>query len=222
MVPLEFFTLNPKRGSDRLFSGVSFSAKRRDVFASSRIAISTPQRHFLKPSASSATLQLDRMRLTLEQLRALASSVGFPDDQLDTAAAIAMAESGGDPNAYNTEGSYGLWQIFISAHPNYDTQSLFDPTYNAQAALAISNNGTNWKPWTTYGYDRSMHFVGWGNGYYLEYMPVTPTPSTASGSKFNMKSALLVTTAAAFGLGVAWWLTRTPREKRRIRRMLPA
>lgn len=162
------------------------------------------------------------MRLSLSQLRDLASSVGFPDDQLDTAAAIAMAESGGDPNAYNTEGSYGLWQIHLVAHPSYDAQSLFDPTYNAKAALAISANGTNWKPWTTYGYDRQMHFVGWGQGYYQEYMPAAPTPSAPATPWLTTSRALWISAGILTAGGVAFYLSLSPSQKRRIRRMLPA
>ena len=55
--------------------------------------------------------------LTLQQLQQLAASVGFPDPAL--AAAIAMAESGGNPNAYTTEGSYGLFQIDVVYNPKY-------------------------------------------------------------------------------------------------------
>lgn len=88
--------------------------------------------------------------LSLAQLQALAASVGFPDPAL--AAAIAMAESGGNPNAYNTEGSYGLWQIDIMYNQQYasNPSALFDPTFNATAAFAISSKGTNFKPWTTF------------------------------------------------------------------------
>lgn len=76
------------------------------------------------------------------------------------AAAIAMAESGGKSNAvnHNTNGSTdrGLWQI-NSVH---GSQSTFDPLANAKAAVAISSNGTNWRPWVTYN-----------NGAYKQFMP---------------------------------------------------
>jgi hypothetical protein len=66
------------------------------------------------------------------------------------AAAIAMAESHGDPNAtnHNTNGSTdrGLWQI-NSVH---GAQSTTDPLANAKAAVAISQNGKDWSPWVTY------------------------------------------------------------------------
>jgi Lysozyme like domain len=71
---------------------------------------------------------------TLAQLQALAVSVGFPDPAL--AAAVAMAESGGDPcangdphnssscsNDYSST-SFGLWQIHVTAHPQYNSSQL--------------------------------------------------------------------------------------------------
>lgn len=100
--------------------------------------------------------------LTLEELRELAREEGFADP--DTAAAIAMAESSGDPWARgdphtpsecSTAGpstSFGLWQINLPAHPEYRPNAirLLEPRYNAQAALAISRGGTSWQPWSTY------------------------------------------------------------------------
>jgi hypothetical protein len=107
--------------------------------------------------------------MNLAQLRALAVSTGFPNP--DLAAAVAMAESRGNPSAtaivtqeqataWNTanptepahgpERSFGLWQINTLAHPTYSESSLLDPTYNALAAYTISNGGTNWRPWSTY------------------------------------------------------------------------
>ena len=116
--------------------------------------------------------------MTLQQLRDLCRSVGFPDP--NTMAAIAMAESGGNPlathivtpaqaAAYNAshptgprhgpERSFGLWQINVLAFPVYDETQLLDPLYNARAALAVSKGGTNYAPWPT--------FV---DGSYLKYM----------------------------------------------------
>jgi hypothetical protein len=89
--------------------------------------------------------------MKLAELQQLAANVGFPDPNL--AAAVAMAESGGNPNAYGDAeygGSVGLWQINLPSSPQYNAEKLKDPTYNAQAALAISKKGTNWNPWTTF------------------------------------------------------------------------
>lgn len=92
-----------------------------------------------------------RDRYDKQQLRDLAESVGFPDPNL--AAAVAMAESGGDPQAKNTnkDGSRdrGLWQI-NTVHKSVSDACAFDPVCNAKAALRISSKGKNWSPWVTY------------------------------------------------------------------------
>lgn len=66
------------------------------------------------------------------------------------AAAIAMAESGGNPDAknVNTDGSIdrGLWQI----NSIHGALSTYSPTGNAHAAVRISSGGSNWAPWVTY------------------------------------------------------------------------
>lgn len=99
--------------------------------------------------------------LTLAQLRELAVTHGFQDP--DVAAAVAMAESEGNPRARGdlTVGiSLGLWQVNLRWHPEWrdeadldgskGTHKLYDPDTNASAALAISHGGTYWKPWSTY------------------------------------------------------------------------
>jgi biotin carboxyl carrier protein len=109
------------------------------------------------------------------QLRSLAASVGFTGDNLTIAVAVALAESSGNSDAtnVNSDGSIdrGLWQV-NSVHAQYDAKQLFDPTYNAKAAYAISSNGTNWQPWSTYN-----------NGAYLKYM--NQSTATNTGSLFN-------------------------------------
>jgi hypothetical protein len=102
---------------------------------------------------------LNKRKMTLAQVRALAKSAGFPDP--DLAAAVAMAESGCNPMAVGDNGnSIGLWQINLPAHPEYGELALMDPQYNAKAAFAVSSHGTNWNPWTMYR-----------NGGYKKYMP---------------------------------------------------
>lgn len=112
------------------------------------------------------------MALTLQELRALALRVGFPPGSVDTAAAIAMAESGGNPDAVGdlTLGtSMGLWQINLAAHPAMASWTLTDPVVNATAALWISAGGTNFRPWSTftvapYPYLRYLPAAGFGVG----------------------------------------------------------
>lgn len=75
------------------------------------------------------------------------------------AAAIAMAESGGKSDATNdnTNGSTdrGLWQI----NSIWGALSTYDVNANAKAAVQISNNGTNWKPWVTYTTGKYLQFL---------------------------------------------------------------
>ena len=90
-----------------------------------------------------------------------------PEQYADVAAAIALAESSGCQyalagpvdirpvkechwNVTDGENSCGYWQINLRAHPQYSAPSIFDPATNAAAAVAISNHGTDFGPWTTY------------------------------------------------------------------------
>lgn len=102
-------------------------------------------------------------RLNFSQLRVLAIEAGFIGSAADIAAAVALAESGGDPGSEGdlTLGvSRGLWQINLRAHPEFDPIRLFEQDYNAKAAYLVSSHGTNWKPWTTFN-----------NGAYRKYLP---------------------------------------------------
>jgi hypothetical protein len=107
-------------------------------------------------------------------LRALLASAGFHGDGLNTAVAVAMAESGGHPTSHNTnagtgDNSYGLFQINMlgSLGParmqqyhlsSYD--ELFNPTVNARVAYQLSQGGTNWTPWTTYTRGTYRQYLG--------------------------------------------------------------
>jgi hypothetical protein len=85
--------------------------------------------------------------LTGAQLRTLAKNAGCSDSAANTAGAIAMVESSGNPDAGAGSLHIGLWQIGIDAHPQYANSDLTDPTVNAAAMYAISNNGTDFSPW---------------------------------------------------------------------------
>jgi hypothetical protein len=61
------------------------------------------------------------------------------------AASIALAESSGQQYATGAVGERGSWQI----NPDHGSPSISDPLGNAQAAVIISGDGTNWTPWTT-------------------------------------------------------------------------
>ena len=107
-------------------------------------------------------------KLSLAELRDLARSVGFPDPVL--AAAVAMAESSGDPAAKRVvtttgpdhlpERSFGLWQVNTLAHPEFDETELLDPDYNARAALLIAQGPKGWNAWSTYTSGAYLRHMG--------------------------------------------------------------
>lgn len=99
---------------------------------------------------------------SLAEMVDLARQAGFDDEGAKTIAAIAMAESSGNPYAFNPNdpgGSYGLTQINGAAHGiGYASQTMGNPLEAFKQAFAISKGGTTFQPWTTYT-----------NGMYLPY-----------------------------------------------------
>ena len=74
------------------------------------------------------------------------SAGGNPADAF-MAAEIAEAESSGNQYALSPTDDYGYWQINVSHGP---AEATFNPMGNAKAAIAISDDGSNWGAWTTY------------------------------------------------------------------------
>lgn len=107
-------------------------------------------------------------KLSADQIATYASNAGFSGDDLSTAVAIALAESGGKTSvkgdlslAPDNGPSIGLWQINIGskAHPEYAGLDLTDPQNNANAAFSIySVSGFN--AWTTYNSGAYAEFLG--------------------------------------------------------------
>jgi LysM repeat protein len=62
------------------------------------------------------------------------------------AAEIAMAESGGNQYAHSPTNDFGYWQI----NGSNGALATYDAFGNARSAIILSQNGTNWSPWTTY------------------------------------------------------------------------
>jgi LysM repeat protein len=62
------------------------------------------------------------------------------------AAEIAMAESGGNQYALSPTDDFGYWQINASN----GSLATYNALGNARSAIVLSDNGTNWSPWTTY------------------------------------------------------------------------
>jgi hypothetical protein len=100
------------------------------------------------------------MKYSKIQLEALWVSQGGSKSAADVASAVALAESGGDPQSTDndSDGSVdrGLWQI-NSVH---GAQSTYSVTGNTKAAIAISNNGTDWSAWVTYNSGAYKKFLG--------------------------------------------------------------
>jgi hypothetical protein len=138
---------------------------------------------------------------------------GFAGDS-DVAAAIAQAESGGDSTRINNsaypnlpgyhkpgpgaqpEYSVGLWQINLLAHPQYTAAQMLLPLSNAHAAVAISSDGTNFGPWSTYT-----------SGAYEQYLQAggTPTPQPGTTPVFPLAGTRTLPTwrELSVSLGVA-------------------
>lgn len=138
--------------------------------------------------------------LSLAQLKGLAQQVGLSGNNVNIAAAIAMAESGGNTQAYNPEtaagtaqghGSRGLWQIYGAAHPQYNNSSMFDALSNAKAMYAVSSGGRNWNPWSTYT-----------SGAYRQYLNgASSTPSSSASTAKTANSNLYVNASTQ----CTWW-----------------
>lgn len=107
--------------------------------------------------------------LSASQIATYAQNAGFSGVDLVTAVAIALAESGGNPQAYNPEtkagaapgqGSYGLWQIYLTAHPEDAGSNLYDPQTNANEAYAIyAAAGGSFRAWSTFLSNAYQSFV---------------------------------------------------------------
>jgi hypothetical protein len=86
----------------------------------------------------------------LGQLEQLWMQAGGPRSSAATAAAVAMAESSGNPSASNRNSNgtidRGLWQI----NSTHGALSTFDPAGNARAAVKLSRYGGSWAPWSVY------------------------------------------------------------------------
>jgi len=80
-------------------------------------------------------------------LEALWEEAGGSHGEAFMAAEIAMAESGGNQYALSPTDDYGYWQINASHGP---AMATFNALGNAKAAIAISDDGSNWGAWTTY------------------------------------------------------------------------
>lgn len=91
----------------------------------------------------------------------------------ETAYAVASAESGrwveaeGDDFGGGPQ-SFGLWQVYLPAHPEYSPQGLRTAEGAANAAYDISNGGLDWNAWCTW---EPTACGGAGRSTYLGFLP---------------------------------------------------
>jgi hypothetical protein len=118
------------------------------------------------------------MKLSPDQIAQYAAAAGFSGGDLTTAVAIAFAESSGNPQAFNPEGSYGLWQIYLQAHPEFAGVDLTDPATNAAAAFQVYRNaGNRFQPWSTFNsgaYTRYMASAQAGVNTFMQAVQIAP------------------------------------------------
>lgn len=140
--------------------------------------------------------------MTFAEIEQLWINAGGNPNSAPIMAAIAMAESSGNTQAQNNSGqdnSVGLWQInyhgdlAASRTAQFGTPAalLANPLAQAQAAVAISENGQNLQPWSTYT-----------SGAYQQYMPAAGSNSpgvASSGSAVGTPVPNTVTSATNTG-----------------------
>lgn len=149
------------------------------------------------------------MILTASQVLRYALQAGFTAPEAITATAIAHAESGFNDQAIGDVAleddfwgpSVGLWQIRTLKNPvtavrNID-RLLSNPEFQAQSAYAISAQGTNFQPWSTFT-----------NRAYLRYMNEAirafNAVTTESQQENNMQSTIVAFEPTPTGHG--YWL----------------
>jgi len=146
----------------------------------------------------------------------LAESVGLNADRARVAAAIAMAESSGNPSKINNnpatgDDSYGLWQInfygpLISRLAQYglpDKATVLDPRRNAMVMAHISSNGGNFNAWTTYT-----------NGEYKKYLDGQSLTDKAAQAIQGLKDGAgnVVSNTEAIGQAAANFVSLTQKS----------
>jgi hypothetical protein len=153
------------------------------------------------------------MALSPAQLAAYAAAAGFTGAALNTATAIALAESSGNPFVVGDSnltpgGSVGLWQINLAAHPEYSAADLLNPQANANAAFQVYQDaGGQFTPWTTFK-----------TGAYASYLPATAAisapssyisstdPAALGGSILGMDPNTLIIGGVLLAGILFWWL----------------
>jgi hypothetical protein len=128
------------------------------------------------------------MAYSASQLEQLWTQAGGDPKQAPLMAAIALAESSGNPSAHNPSGASGLWQILGNPVPG----NAFDPLTNARMAVAkYKSQGLG--AWTTYT-----------SGAYKPFLPSTSSGGGGiAGSLTNVGIPVGAIGSVASGIGSA-------------------
>jgi hypothetical protein len=164
---------------------------------------------------------------TIEQLRELWLAQGGDDSIIstpnagqqragDVAAAIGYQESRGIPTAQNVNtggdapGSvdYGLWQINNHYWPQFDFTQMFNPNYNANAAVQIyATQGGSFNPAWAGDIGRYEQFLPGGAGYAAgggQQSPVQGSTNTGSVGGGSVSADVVQSTNNALQLFQNW------------------
>jgi hypothetical protein len=124
-------------------------------------------------------------------------------DFLDTAIAVALAESGGRTDAVSATHDYGLFQINKSAHPDlFSDHQWDDPRANIDMArLVWERAGKSFNPWTTYKNGAYKSHLGYGPKVYAAIKPLVDK-GDSKGLTGLITAALSPAAAVADAVGV--------------------
>lgn len=166
----------------------------------------------VKPPGKDSNAKVDDLlqKDTKKHLSAILREGGFRGALTDTAKAVAMAESGGDPSIFNGTCCTGLMQVHdvhagILGSPT-DVQKfrewLKDPENNARAAYAVYKK-QGWSAWEAFTNGSYRKFLGVGKNDPL----ITTKKGTFSGTVNDAVDSALgpVDEIAAFLLNPASW-----------------
>lgn len=118
-------------------------------------------------------------RLSRAEIANAMRKAGWPESAIPMGVAIALAESGGNPNAVNRanrNGStdYGLFQINTVHGSLLASGSWNNPVDNARMALKVYQDaGSKWTPWSVYNHGTYRRYYQTSN---LGDLSITPDP----------------------------------------------
>ena len=162
------------------------------------------------------------MNYSFTQLEQFAAQAGFPTALQPIMAAIALAESGGNPGAVNPndnggrQSSFGLWQISTGTHAA-PSPAWSNPLVNAQLAYQkYQTQGLSaWGTYTSGAYRQYLNAANAGTGIpsdTLAFSSVSGVPGL-SDIQNAISSTLAPITGLSNSLGAFWnavsaWITK--------------